>query len=154
MELNIHKDVKMLRCRGLSLIELLVALVLISITVLGTVRLQVASQGQLDYALYSGQALELIEETSRRIHLNYSNHLDYQVTNLERVKPFKCDPCSPADLVKLDLTHLSQNLFAVLPDASASIFKCQDQMCMAVAWAGESFKNCQNTKFCIERALL
>ena len=144
----------MLRCRGLSLIELLVTLVLISITILGTVRLQIASQAQLDYALYSGQALELIEETSRRIHLNYSNHLDYQVANLEHVKPFNCNPCTPKDLVKLDLTHLSENLFAVLPDPSASIFKCKDQICMVVAWAGESLKNCQNTKFCIERSLL
>jgi len=139
---------------GLSLIELLVALVLISLSVLGAVRLQLASQEQLDYALHSGQAIELIEETSRRIHLNYQNYELYQVTNLALIEPFFCDLCSPEQLVQLDLTHLSENLSSSLPQSSASIFRCQDHLCMAVAWAGESLKKCQKTKYCIERALM
>ncbi|GLQ33677.1 prepilin-type N-terminal cleavage/methylation domain-containing protein [Litoribrevibacter albus] len=144
----------MLRKSGFSLIELLVALLLISITLLGTARLQMAAQQQLDRGFYTAQALALIEEASRRIYLNYDQRNAYQVNDLSNLSSVTCNPCSPQELVRLDLSHLSENLHTLFPSANASIRRCENTLCMSVAWFGAGTEHCDQEQDCIERFLL
>lgn len=139
---------------GFSLIELMVALLLISITLLGSARLQMVSQHQIERAHYTGQALALIEETSRRISLNYSQLNAYIVDDLSQVPEVNCNPCSPGELVQLDLFQLSSNLQLIFPLGNARIHRCEKTLCMSVAWNGERLEDCDQVTSCIDRPVL
>ncbi|MFC3152185.1 prepilin-type N-terminal cleavage/methylation domain-containing protein [Litoribrevibacter euphylliae] len=144
----------MLRKGGFTLIELMISLLLISITLLGSARLQLVAQQQIERAYYTGQALALIEEASRRVSLNYKQRSFYLVSDLSLVQEINCNPCSPSDLVQLDLTHLSQNLQMLFPSGKARIHRCNSNLCMSVAWLGESFERCDQVLTCIDRQIL
>lgn len=155
MDLNNHKDVmQMLRSRGFSLIELMVSLALISITLLGSAKLQVFSQQVFERAHYSGQALQLIDDTSNRIHLNFALRDSYLVSSVTNVSAINCNPCSPEALVQLDLYHLSIALKTLLPMSEASIQRCDQGICMRVIWSDDSLGSCFLSVNCIERPLL
>jgi type IV pilus assembly protein PilV len=143
----------MLRQGGFSLIELMVALLLLSITLLGTARLQLAAQHKLEQAFYSGQALALIEEASRRVSLNYAERDSYVVSELSNIGSFHCNPCSPRELAHLDLVHLSENLLHLLPQGQGRIFPCSAHLCMSVSWLQTSIEECEVRLTCIQRVL-
>ena len=143
----------MLQMSGLSLIEIQVSFLLVSISVVGIARLQLASQQEIEHAESLGYAYGLLEETSRRISLNSKSSGDYRISELNNYPPYQCLPCSPSQMIKLDHSDISELLLRHFDQGSAKIFSCNGGICMTIAWQGADINKCNESETCIERLI-
>lgn len=94
------------RSRGFSLIELLVAVVIMAIGILGVAGLQVVSLQQNRSALYRSEAVQLANDLIDRIRVNptitYSSLIDAAPTS---VTDCVVSACTPSDMAAYDITQ-------------------------------------------------
>ena len=107
---------------GFSLIEVLVALVVLSVGMLGIAALHGQSLGAARTALYRSVAISLASDMADRIRLNRLGRADYQVgpaTNRN------CDPggidCTPTMMAQNDLFFWNQQVQQRLPGGATQV---------------------------------
>ncbi|MQW92874.1 type IV pilus modification protein PilV [Acinetobacter wanghuae] len=123
---------------GVGLVEVLVALLLLSIAVLGFVALQVRAIMASEEAAHNIQAMNLARDLSERMRMNRDGLAFYKLATSGT--PEECDKkyCSPADLAVYDYAQVSKR--ADHEGMRLAILDCQGtdkdfkRKCVYVAW--------------------
>jgi len=114
--------------RGISLIESLVALLVLALGILGLAGLQTRTLVESRTTNARAVAISMVEDLSERMQFNVDARLiapnPYLVAwNVQPAAP-DCfnGPCTPAQLAQLDLSQWKANLAALLPGGDATVF--------------------------------
>jgi len=116
--------------RGFSIVEALVALVVLSIGMLGIAALYVESLRAGRSAIYRTQAVNLATDLADRIRANRRGGVDYRLAaNAQPPQPGNCAPtrttdsanCSPAQLATDDLARWAQAIRQQLPGGTEGL---------------------------------
>lgn len=120
--------------RGISLIESLVAIVVMALGILGILGVQMRTLADTQTGVRRAQAIRLIEDLSERVK-SQPNGLgvmdayvrDWDETGATETSP-NCqeDACSPSELATYDLNRWIDNVRAALPLGDAAVFLATD----------------------------
>ena len=112
--------------RGISLIESLVAIVVMALGILGILGVQMRTLTDTQTTVYRAQAIRLIEDLSERMKTNpnaLSNLNNYVSGFSDEPTPGDCSSgCSHGDQATYDLALWKQAVKATLPLGEASVF--------------------------------
>ncbi len=136
---------------GLTLVEILIALVVLSVGLLGIAGMQ-ATGLRNNHAAYSKmQATNLAMDMADRIRSNPQGAATYNVGTLNAGnQPAAPNPvcitngCTPAQLAQTDLFQWSRPILtnnSILPDGSASIAVNNDLVTITLFWREPNFGN-------------
>lgn len=121
-------DIQMCKQSGSSLIEVLVALFVLAIGLLGILAMQVKSMQFNQSADAYAKAANIANDIAERIRTNPKNVAAYLATALPDAPPTNCQTssvstaaCSTGDLVNWDLYHWSESIKRNLPAGEGSI---------------------------------
>lgn len=103
------------RCRGFSMVEVLVALLVLSIGLLGIAGLQLTSVRANQSAYLRGQAVMLAQQALDRVRSNVGNADDYEIQLSGSA------PASPTTQADRDLQSWLQDLARALPSGDGAI---------------------------------
>lgn len=111
--------------RGASLVEVMVALFVLAIGLLGMLALQTKSM-QFNQSAYSySQAVFLASDLAERIRTNPAQAVSYIVADDAAVPEFSCSDidanCSAEEIVVHDLFHWKENIDKALPLGEGSV---------------------------------
>ncbi len=114
---------------GLSLIEVLVSIVIISVGLLGLIGMQARSMSGQKDSFDRKAAAELLGQLTERMRANhlafmdnaYASSLLPGATLSSASACLPASPCSPAQVAALDLMNWRQDLRARLPDSGAVV---------------------------------
>jgi type IV pilus assembly protein PilV len=113
------------RNQGFTLLEVLIAVFLIALALLGSAGLQAYSVKVTQGSQFRAQAVVLGMDLAERIEANNAAAVggSYVATLPSSASATDCiaSPCSPGQLAVYDLDQLQQNLERQLPQASATI---------------------------------
>lgn len=110
--------------KGFSLIELLIALLVLGIGLLGILALQAASLQHNQSAYLESQAAFLANDMLDRMRANKINAPTYKTDLTSSVSaPVNCASvtCSPAQLVSWDLSQWKQSVASTLPSGRGAV---------------------------------
>jgi len=123
--------------RGFTLIEVLVAALVLSVGLLGLAGLQAVGQKLSHSAYQRSQAASLAYEMADAIRANAANAGDYTGTH----GPGSCDGAlSWADTGSVagdDLAEWANRIACLLPGGQGSITRSDDEMAIAITWSEE-----------------
>ena len=137
---------------GLTLVEILISLIVLSVGLLGIAGMQ-ATGLRNNHAAYSKmQATNLAMDMADRIRSNPAGAASYAVNPLDAANQPAADPgciataagCSPSNLAQTDLYQWSRSFIAnnpVIPDGSASIAVNNDIVTITLFWREPNFGN-------------
>ena len=112
--------------RGISLIESLVAIVVMALGILGVLGVQMRTLTDTQTTVYRAQAIRLIEDLSERMKTNpnaLANINNYVSDFSDEPTPGDCsDGCSHSDQAAYDLALWKQAIKTQLPLGKASVF--------------------------------
>ena len=112
--------------RGLSLIEVLVTLLTVSLALLGTVGLQAYSLRLSQGAQFRIQAVLLVADLVERLEANKAGAVSgFYVQSSASSKNCVAQPCSHAELAAYDLAQWRSAVFAALPHATAQVTRAE-----------------------------
>ena len=140
--------------RGVSLIESMIALLVISIGLLGIAAMQVTAMKQNSSAMHHSQAVWIGYDMADRIRANFGQFDNYSSKNTGAVTAKDCSAgCSASDLVTSDVADWSA-LVQKLPSGYGAISTpVANQLLIQVMWddegTGATAKNC-NVLTCYE----
>jgi type IV pilus assembly protein PilV len=128
--------------RGITLIESLAALMILSLAVLGLLAVQVRVLAQTQTSVRRGQAVRLIEDFAERIKSNPGGaaQLPRYVADWDTMPAAPADcrqrPCLPDDLAQWDLATWKRNLATALPLGKATVFAAPGgrQLGVVIGW--------------------
>ncbi len=111
------------RVRGFTLLESLIALVLLSMGLLGACQMLLGSLQSHAHAMRELSALGLARDMSDRIRANPRAEAGYDSRHVTPL-PAACDlasPCTPRELAAADLAHFVSAAQALLPGPETSV---------------------------------
>lgn len=132
MHMNQHKE------RGLTLVESMITLLVISIGLLGIAALQITSMKQNSSALNHSQAVWIAYNMADRIRANITEFTNYAGTDTNNAYSQDCmsGPCNTGEIVTSDsadwTTHVRN-----LPGGRGTITGNATQLVIAVMWDDE-----------------
>ena len=132
--------------RGLSLIESMIALVVISIGLLGIAALQITAMSQNSSALNHSQAVWLAYNMSDRIRANNSEFLNYDGidTNIGYSGDCIVSACSTAQMLQADAAEWA-TMVQSLPGGRGMITSNADGLLVTILWDDEGTGNVNST---------
>lgn len=118
--------------RGITLIESLVAIVVMALGILGILGIQMRTLSDTQNGVRRAQAIRLIEDLSERMKVNPNSAKNYNSYLLNwgaTTSPTDCitNKCKSEDLVKSDLHEWKTSIQNILPLSDASIFITGDE---------------------------
>lgn len=131
---------------GMGLIESLIALLIISIGLLGIAALQITSLKQSSSSQWHSQAVWYSYEMTDRINANRTVFAQYGGIDTDNTYNQDCEgaTCTPAQLVTADAQDW-KDLMDTLPDGRGFISSTANTLTISVMWdEGESSTNCTN----------
>ncbi|MEH6576685.1 MAG: type IV pilus modification protein PilV [Amphritea sp.] len=125
-------------CRGMTLIEVLVTLVLLSVGLLGLAAMQVRAMQMNQGAYMRSQAVSLSQDMADRMRINWeaAEGGSYEITLAAESDDFIADD-SDADQLKLVMQDISEWLAfikASLPEGNGSISRTDQRFTITVCW--------------------
>ncbi len=142
----------MKRQTGVGLVEVLVALVLLSIAVLGFVALQIRAITASNEATMNVQATNIARDLAERMRMNRDGLAGY-VANTDTTNCATAF-CSPEDMAKYDFRLVSSR--AADLGMSMDVLNCQGstlvRKCIYVAWEGTTATNGTGSSDCTNGA--
>ena len=142
----------MKRQTGVGLVEVLVALVLLSIAVLGFVALQIRAITASNEATMNVQATNIARDLAERMRINRSGLTGY-VANTDTTNCATAF-CSPENMAKYDFRLVSSR--ATDLGMSMDVLNCQGstlvRKCIYVAWEGTTATNGTGSSDCTNGA--
>lgn len=112
--------------KGSSLIEVMVALTILAVGLLGMAQLQNRSSQDNQTAYYYSQAVFLAEDLAERMRSNPTVHSDYVIAlddTLSTVSTTQCETgnCTASQLASWDLKRWKDDLAELLPQGDGSV---------------------------------
>lgn len=142
----------MKRQTGVGLVEVLVALVLLSIAVLGFVALQIRAITASNEATMNVQATNIARDLAERMRMNRDGLAGY-VANTDTTNCATAF-CSPEDMAKYDFRLVSSR--ATDLGMRMNVLNCQEstlvRKCIYVAWEGTTATNGTGSSDCTNGA--
>lgn len=146
--------------QGLSLIESMIALVVISIGLLGIAALQITAMGQNTSSLNHSQAVWLAYNMSDRIRANNSEFLNYDGIDTNTGYSGDCvmTACSTAQMLQADAAEWT-TMVQSLPGGRGRITSNADGLLVTILWddegtgAGNTSTNCNVDVACYTLAV-
>lgn len=128
--------------RGFSLIESLVAIVVMALGIMGIIGVQMRTLTDTQGGVRRAQAIRLIEDLGERIQSNpdaLNNLAAYKVDFVAPTGGANCttSACAPADLAKSDIQQWYTNVTNALPGAQIAVFAPKDgprQLGVLIGW--------------------
>ena len=123
--------------KGLSLIEVLVALLVVGIGLLGVTGLELTAVKTTEDAFFRGQATEIAQDIVERMRVNTGQVVEYQrlFALPDEVPLTGCgSQCSPQAVAENDVAEIKQLAQTLLPGASVRVAACGVAVCARVAW--------------------
>ncbi len=126
------------RQQGLTLIESMVALLVVSIGLLGIAALQITAMNQNASSLNHSQAVWIAYNMSDRIRANMPEFDNYDGVDTDASPGGDCesDPCSTNEMLDADATEWA-DLMANLPGGRGLITSNADGLLITVMWDDE-----------------
>lgn len=124
------------RQHGFSLIEVLVAVIIFAVGLLGMLALQTSSTAMGRSANYRLQAFSLAQDMAERIQANATVDAQTVYTAAVLLTPPDCsaNPCSPANIASSDIASWN-SLIAALPGGTGTITKqAGNRLLITIAW--------------------
>ena len=138
--------------KGVGLVEVLVALVLLSIAVLGFVALQIRAVAATNEATMNVQATNIARDLAERMRMNRDGLAGY-VANTDTTNCATAF-CSPENMAKYDFRLVSSR--ATDLGMSMAVLNCQGstlvRKCIYVAWEGTTATNGTGSSDCTNGA--
>jgi type IV pilus assembly protein PilV len=137
---------------GFTFIEVLVALMLLSLSVLGYATLQGQALAITQQTFWRAQAYDLAEQLSVVVRLHpaqrdfFLQAADWQMPSVPMT--LRCvgrQACTAEQLAQADIDQLKTQAFLQLPQAQIQIRECMigvPQYCVKVAWSGQQVASC------------
>ena len=142
----------MKRQTGVGLVEVLVALVLLSIAVLGFVALQIRAITASNEATMNVQATNIARDLAERMRMNRDGLAGY-VANTDTTNCVTAF-CTPENMAKYDFRQVSSR--ATDLGMSMNVLNCQGstlvRKCVYVAWEGTTATNGTGSSDCTNGA--
>ena len=142
----------MKRQTGVGLVEVLVALVLLSIAVLGFVALQIRAITASNEATMNVQATNIARDLAERMRMNRDGLAGY-VANTDTTNCATAF-CSPENMAKYDFRLVSSRATGL--GMSMNVLNCQGstlvRKCIYVAWEGTTATNGTGSSDCTNGA--
>jgi len=135
--------------QGVSLIESLIALLVISVGLLGIAALQITAMSQNGSALHHSQAVWVAYDFSDRIRANESQFANYAGIDTTNTYNQDCmaNACTNAQMLTADATDLG-NMVSSLPAGRGRITSNADGLVVSILWddegTGATGTNCTN----------
>lgn len=128
--------------KGVGLIEVLVALILLSIAVLGFVALQIRAVTATTEASMNVQATNIARDLAERMRMNREGLLDYKSDESAATK-CAAEFCTPKEMAQYDYAQVSKH--ATDLGMNMNVLNCQGstlvRKCVYVAWGGTTATN-------------
>ena len=134
---------------GVGLVEVMVALLLLAVAVLGFVALQVRAIAASEEAGQNVQAMNLARDLSERMRMNREGLLSYKASS---GTPTACDGeqyCNPADMAQYEYAQIEER--AAQQGMTINILDCQSvyttfkRKCVYVAWGKTQANDASDT---------
>jgi type IV pilus assembly protein PilV len=142
--------------RGVGMVEVLVALLIISIGLLGYAGLQLRALGSTEDAHFRSQAIAIAQDLSERIAVNpqavdvYLTEANWAAMTATGSKPTGWDacldaPCLADDMAESDILHIRWQAAQLLPAGRALVAQCDasDAFCITVSWLDTAPADCE-----------
>lgn len=139
--------------RGISLLEVLISLLILSLGALGFAGLQLKGLKTTEDANYRAHATLIAQDAIERILSNPGQITDYLTSNYPATAPGTAPPsncvgsiCSASTMAAWDIAHLSWTAANALPAgrimAGTCPFNGGNSQCVTVSWNGMAPGNC------------
>lgn len=142
--------------RGVGMVEVLVALLIISIGLLGYAGLQLRALGSTEDAYFRSQAIAIAQDLSERIAVNpqaldtYLDSSNWTAATVSSGKPSGWDACLTAAcdveaMADSDILHLRWQAAQLLPAGRVAAGECDgsDAICITVSWLDTAPEDCE-----------
>lgn len=140
---------------GFGLVEILVALLVLSIGVLGYAGLQLRAINGTEGAHYRTQAIAIADDLAERIAANpqaeteYLDSNNWSLQSFPSSKPGNWDAClatacTPDEMATNDILQISTQAAQLLPGGQVSASACtgSEAACITVTWNDQTPANC------------
>lgn len=141
--------------RGVGMVEVLVALLVMSIGLLGYAGLQLRALGSTEDAHYRTQAIVLAQDVAERISANpqalaaYLNSANWPAVSGFSGKPAGWDncsanPCTPNAMAASDILQATWQSAWLLPNGQTAVAECVagGPICVTVSWRDTTPASC------------
>ena len=139
--------------RGMSLVEVMVALLVLGIGVMGYAALQLRSVKMSEDTYSRSQAMAIAQDAIERVRANIDGLPTYLATNwgAELAAPAtRCTytddipaaPCNATQMVANDVYELRTTVNSMLPTGAIAVAPCNQLTCVTVAWNETTVANC------------
>lgn len=124
--------------RGVGLVEVLVALLLLGIAVIGFAALQVRAVSSTHDALYRTQGMAIAQEMVERIRANPRQLATYRLGTSGSTTPTSCitATCNATTMAQFDIAAVRQLAATSLPNGQLGLVTCPgaSNLCVLVSW--------------------
>lgn len=136
--------------RGISLIESLVAIVVMALGILGILGVQMRTLSDTQTGVRRAQAIRLIEDLGERLQANPDALNNLSVYTTTPVSPTDCSTaeCSASDLAAFDISRWQTSVSNTLPGAQATVFIPQGgarQLGVLIGWRESQYNQDGNS---------
>lgn len=146
--------------RGITMIEVLVTLLVLSVGVLGFAGLQMRALGATNDSFYRGQAIIIAQDLKERYRLNPGQQT-YYITSSSwggTNTPGTCEgstTCTALNIAKYDISTVSNVAATMLPGGLIKMMACPSTTgmnCIFVAWGSTTPTAGSGTTDCVSSA--
>lgn len=127
--------------QGVGLIEVMVAMFLLGVAVIGFSSLQIRALGTTNEAMFRTQAMSIAQELGERIRLNPNGLNTYKngwAAATTAMSNYKCETtnCTETEMAQYDLKTMTELVEQVLPNGKIKVLPCIERtnFCVYVAW--------------------
>ena len=124
---------------GVGLPEIMVAMLLLGVAVIGFAGLQVRALSTTNSAMYRTQAASIAQEFGERMRMNPAGRATYAgAWNVTAVAADECvvETCSPVEMAQYDIRTMTELAQATLPNGQLAVMQCisRNNLCVYVSW--------------------
>lgn len=150
------------KSKGVSLIEVLVALLIFGVGIVGFAALQLKSVRQIEETYSRSQAMSIAHDFIERARANLSDESQnfYLLPSswsgalnnpgscvVTGQAPTAADGCESLDMARSDVYQVRSNLSTLLVNGKMNLAACESVYCVTVAWGETQLAECDQTSF-------
>ena len=139
--------------QGVSLIEVLVAMFVLGIAVIGFVALQVRALSASNESAYRSQAMSIAQDLAERMRSNYGQISAYENANWAIIPVRDCyaATCTAAQMVEFDVRLAKEIASSSLPNGDIAATTCggYQNICIYVSWGTTTTATDGGTNACV-----